>query len=151
MGYTKSGTAALMSFNNTQSVYLHLVDYTVCLNTKSNYNRPWPNFIKLLSSKYCSKFFPAKQKLIGAPVTTIHFSVLSNICLLTGFIKLCLYVTCDVTCLQKSQRAWSSCMGDLYTAKKKKTQNHSFYGDCNGFFLYKERGQILKLVQLLLL
>ena len=73
MGYTKSGTAALMmSFNNTQSVYLHLVDYTVCLNTKSNYHRPWPNFIKLLSSKYCLNYFSAiKQQLIGVPVTTI--------------------------------------------------------------------------------
>ncbi len=43
-------------------------------------------------------------------------------------------VTCNVTCLQKSHRAWTSCRHDLYTAQWKNTTNLMFYGDRTVWF-----------------
>ena len=68
----------IYKFKNTKIYVLIITQKNKLLksnNIKYDWGRSGPNFIKLLSRKYCLANFCAKQKMGGAPVTTnfMHF------------------------------------------------------------------------------
>ncbi len=76
----------------------------------------------------------------------------------SGIFLICVdHVTCDITCLQRSHRAWTSCRHNLYTAQSVEENMIKSYIlwrwhhlICVNFW-DEERGHISKLVQVLLL